>query len=162
MVDGYGRWIPFIWELGRLKAGGLFGWDYLYATHELACLVVRRWRSACPPEPTWGGSTSAVDGVDGNDAVLGMTCAVGTGPEVLGARQGFELGWLIPRKVMLLGVYAWMGEAPVFKNSKIIEINRDRSIYSKRVQHFLFCYIPVERIKQYGIRAILLSIYCPV
>ena len=60
-----------------------------------------------------GGCTSAIDGVDGNDAVLRMTCAVGTGPEVLGARQGFELGWLTPWKVMLLGVNAWMGDAPL-------------------------------------------------
>ena len=41
-------------DFGCRKADGLFGWDYLYATHELACLVVRRWGSACPPEPRWG------------------------------------------------------------------------------------------------------------
>ena len=33
------------------------------------------------------GCTSAIDSVDGKDAVLGMSCAVGTRPEVLGARQ---------------------------------------------------------------------------
>ena len=89
-------------DFGCRKADGSFGWDYLYATHELACSVVGRWGSACSPEPRWGGCASAVDGVDGNDAVLGMTCAVGAGPEVLRARQGFELGCLTPWKVMLL------------------------------------------------------------
>ena len=94
----------FVWDFGHRKVGGLFGWDYLYATHELACLVC----VAGDLPVAWSlgtcGCTSAFDGVDGKDAVLGMSCVVGTRPEVLGARQGFVLGWLAPWKVMLLGV----------------------------------------------------------
>ena len=55
LLDDYGRWISFVWDLDHRKVDGLFGWDYMYATQELACLVVHRWGLACHPEPRWGG-----------------------------------------------------------------------------------------------------------
>ena len=70
------------------KAVGLFGWDYLYTTHELACLVCVTGDLPVAQSLSMGGCPSASDGVDGKDAVLGMSCAVGTRPEVLGVRQG--------------------------------------------------------------------------
>ena len=88
----FGGWL---WEVDlfclrfcRRKAVGLFGWDYLYTTHELACLVCVTGDLLVAWSLGMCGCTSAFDGVDGKDAVLGMSCTVGTRPEVLGVRQG--------------------------------------------------------------------------
>ena len=87
-MDGYGRWILFVF--GTLAAGR----QVVYLVG-IACILLISslvwWWVARDLPVAWSlgmcGCTSAVDGVDENDAVLGMSCAVGTRPEVLGVRQ---------------------------------------------------------------------------